>query len=569
MRGLLEQAVAKSLRRCEPEQSSCLLEELRFALQSAAGSRAPQEPAHRRLLGGIECLLERGWTLRTGLPHLPADLQAAWLGGRLVLMHARWLSQSQRWTSLVSSRLGNAGQRLAEWPRLLEHALRILSADGQVLLHVPGTTLAPLIEPLLASSVIEVARVALAADGPRENIANWLSNRLDVRAGTLAQTPDWPRGHNLICVSPPFSPASPAMEMRPLQDRLAILWGHCVRALSARPSGTVDALLQARLADRAFPAGTVSVMVGQSGARSHRCESRQNAATRAWLDRGGVGWLVLRSNSTQSAVRRAGPPFACQPDQLGLPDTSDPIGSAATVPLVQLTSRLAWCFGDRRYDATSLPRTLVHCVRGAPGTRLSGGIGDLLARAWMAGRLPEWSPLETLRAILQSGRLRSRSGLTRGGQRSVSFSGVPLEQLVARRAFQPHLGRWDWEPYGLIIDRIELERLGAQPVIYGDASTYEQLPEADRPYFQPALRRRVSSSQTHWEREHEWRVLDDVRLADLPRWAVHVFVAYARQAQAVARDSNWPVIWLWDAETERQPNRSGRRPGRAARTDRN
>lgn len=558
-----------------------LLSDVLSALQCEECVEPRYAAARRELCQAIETALVHGFLLRTCMPHVQPRVACDWLGGRLIWMHAGWLSRTREWTSLVSSRLGRNGQRLVMWPHLLQCAARTVHSSRQVILTVPGTTLAPLVEPLLAASAVEFVRVRFADDDATRNarsgasprgapatfsgmhtgagpvasvqrIAQWLATRLrdlDHRA-TCERTV-----RNLVQVSPAVWPALDSLAELPLEDRVSICWGQSVRALEIRPSGTIAALLERRLADAAFPAGTVSFLIAPTWlpARS-AVELRRRAEQRdLWFDRGGVGWYP-------SGARTA---------------TARPMGwralgecrAAGTVPLVQWTGSYRLCFSSA--SAIDRRRYLVHCVRGAQGRLAPQSATDLVANAWASGQLPDQSSLGTLLSILRSGRLRSRGGLTRGAQRCVSFSAVPVDQLVSRRAFQSHLGRWDWEPFGLMIDRTALERLGARPVIYGDAATYDALSAHDRPFFQPARRRPGRDQRRHWQQEHEWRLLGDLRLSDLPPAAITIFVAYPHQAQALALTSNWPVIWLQDARIPARPVHRARRPRRAARTGRN
>ncbi len=117
---------------------------------------------------------------------------------------------------------------------------------------------------------------------------------------------------------------------------------------------------------------------------------------------------------------------------------------------------------------------------------------------------------------------------------------------MARRRFQSHLGRWDWEPYGLLLRRDALEQLGARPVIYGDDQTYKQMSDVDRPFFQPARRRSAHSSEDHWQAEKEWRVLSDIHLTELPP---AVSCCLLKQPH---RRSSWPRITPGQLFTWRQ-----------------
>lgn len=160
-------------------------------------------------------------------------------------------------------------------------------------------------------------------------------------------------------------------------------------------------------------------------------------------------------------------------------------------------------------------------------------------RVWIEGRVRECHPLVTLNRICQQRRLRGTSRITRTTQRSVSFSAVPLPRLLRSRNFQSHLQRWDWEPYGLLIDRDALEGLGARPVIYGDEIDYARLPAAQKPYFQP-----LGKEPQQWAQEREWRLLGDLDLSVLPGDAVRLFVRTRIEALHMARIFSWPVLWI-------------------------
>jgi hypothetical protein len=119
---------------------------------------------------------------------------------------------------------------------------------------------------------------------------------------------------------------------------------------------------------------------------------------------------------------------------------------------------------------------------------------------------------------------------------------VPLVELLSRRQFRSHLGRWDWEPYGILVRREALERLGARQVIYGDEAEYKQLADQDKPYFQPRGMKNTRNNQD-WSSEREWRLLGDLIFAELPSESILVFVGTRTEAQQIARRCQWPVVW--------------------------
>ncbi|MGN6545820.1 MAG: hypothetical protein ACTHK7_12275, partial [Aureliella sp.] len=474
-----------------------------------------------------------------------------WLGRRLVLGHSQWFLGDACWTSIVSSRLGRYGRLLADWPLLLGQLLRAIQRSGSVYLSVPGTTVAPLVHPLLARSAVPCVQVDLPAVNEHD-WTPWLAAKLHLVDN------DQPFNDRQLYLSPPLSPAADDLfERWPLQDRVAIGCAQRVRALMVRPEGTIAHLLAMRLAEQRFGTGSVWVWMPSATERGSATGGDGAAANRAeqsaWLERGAVGWYV--------------PPREQLPAPLGCRQRSQ-----AETALWQPISKLALWHSDASSSKAdqpleASPRYLVHCVRGARGALPPDAAMDWIEQAWMAGHVPEESPLVTLENILASGVLRGRAALNRTDKPCVSFSAVPVDQLIQRRSFQPHLGRWDWEPFGLLIQRQALERFGARPVIYGDEATYRRLSPEDRPFFQPASRR--SRLRQDWTEECEWRVVGDVRLSDLPRSAVGIFVAYEHQAQALASHCPWPVIWLQDAQTPAQPAPSKRQRRKEVRTSRN
>ena len=153
----------------------------------------------------------------------------------------------------------------------------------------------------------------------------------------------------------------------------------------------------------------------------------------------------------------------------------------------------------------------------------------------------EHSELSALCRILAAGRILASNHLTRDPRAVVCFSELPLEEITERRTFRPHLNRWDFEPFGIAIDRELLQNLGAQPVIYGNESDWGQHVDQDRPFFQL---RRSKSDQIDWELEREWRILGDLKLDEIPFDQAIVFVPSESAAEIVARLSRWPIVVL-------------------------
>ena len=184
---------------------------------------------------------------------------------------------------------------------------------------------------------------------------------------------------------------------------------------------------------------------------------------------------------------------------------------------------------------------LAHCTRGNAGPLPEESMERYIARVWSRGSVPECNAFATLLQILEQQRVAGNAQMTRSASRCVSFSAVPLAELLSRRQFRSHLGRWDWEPYGILVRRDALESHGARPVIYGDEADFKQLNEDDRDFFQPRFTKNARKVED-WSIEQEWRLRGDLKLRDIPADSVLIFTASQSQAEQVARHFPWPVL---------------------------
>jgi hypothetical protein len=150
------------------------------------------------------------------------------------------------------------------------------------------------------------------------------------------------------------------------------------------------------------------------------------------------------------------------------------------------------------------------------------------------------SAMASLMRIVRMRRLIATNTLTRGETKVVCFTAHPLSSFAERRTFRTMHGRWDFEPYGICIERKWLIAHGARPVIYGDESAWRQLALPDRPFFQ----HRGSGSGRHsydWTQEDEWRHVDDVDLSRISPSQLLVFVPDDASAIQISAACPWPV----------------------------
>ncbi|MFO0260652.1 MAG: hypothetical protein ACK53V_03415 [Planctomycetota bacterium] len=315
-------------------------------------------------------------------------------------------------------------------------------------------------------------------------------------------------------------------------DWLAIHLASMVHVLSVRRGGNIEAALRSRLESSSAWDWSVRLLDAPS-------LTEPRLATALW-SAGALRWTLAKPSEVEPATVVSAP--------------TEIRGRKRRTPLqVKEAARLA-PFG---MDAMNAPTAfLFHWTRCPPMNRrreADSHYQQLLARvadsrkqaspetiASLSGAaLP--SPLRTLLEILTSGRLLASGRWTGNGQPVVSFSAQPLSRWPELRTYRPHLGRWDFEPYGVGLSRDRLEKLGGRPVIYGDRQTQAELEAIERIWFQMARTRRAGHA-IDWTVEREWRVPGDIELRLFGRDEALVFVPDKESAEVVAPYSRWPVI---------------------------
>jgi hypothetical protein len=468
-------------------------------------------------------LVVAGVTLRTAWPRTWSSNVERWIGLRYYFSTEANLNANSLVTSLLCSQIGRHGQQLPYWPTLLDAALRRCYLDDNRLLLTPNTTLSVPSEQFASRAKLDCLRVHVDES---TSVTDWI-NRLIKRMDSVSQGEDFDRfleelSHQLY-LSPAVEATGEVHQDLPIQDRISCALSDRLMVLHVRSKGNVASLLHDRLKCDVFPPASVylATLYGSS-VDSNKSEHSINH----WLEQGAVGWLVHRPNERSNRQLTG-----CRHSSL----VATEFTQSLCLPLSSLVESI---------ESNTAPTWsyLAHCTRGNVGQFPDESLEHYLDRAWNLGQLVNSHPLSTLERILSDRRILGNSHLTRSTQPCVSFSAVPLPELLSRRQFRAHLGRWDWEPYGLLFRRHVLERLGARPVTYGEEHDYQQLPPHQKPYFQ--LRgKKDRRTQQDWSCECEWRLLGNLSLSDLPPPAMMLFVATQPQAQQLARRWSWPVIW--------------------------
>lgn len=304
-----------------------------------------------------------------------------------------------------------------------------------------------------------------------------------------------------------------------------------VYALRIRQGGAIERLLRQRLEEQEDGQGRTFVLM-QASQNSPRAAKAEHFE---WLDRGAVGWYLPEEDRRLRLYDMHRELAAqCSPVQHSESFARTAVSRCHLQQLAAPISAIRGGIHDADWPL------LTHCTRASCGPAVDESAFTHRQRLWFQGREDSQHPLITLERICRQKLLRGSKKLTRGGLHCVSFSAVPLGKLLSRRVYRSHLSRWDWEPYGILIDRDLLADLGAQPVIYGTDEDFDRLTSEQRAFFQ-------SQGSTHdWTAEKEWRMIGDLDLGSLPKQLVHVFTATRRQALHIAARHPWSVFWIED-----------------------
>ncbi|HBE67171.1 MAG TPA: hypothetical protein DDW52_03380 [Planctomycetaceae bacterium] len=460
----------------------------------------------------IQTLIDEGVTLRAswGKPWLDSVF-----GCRLYVSHVANFDSPNRLASVVSSRLGRGYRNASDWPRLLDSALAHFARLNYRMLLVDGTAASQILFTAVTASRFPALRCELPkqAFGPGQQLVDWLA--------TILRQVDSENLRERLLVSPALVTESASRKQQnkpPLRDIASVLIPDSVLCLHLRSDGNLQRLLHERLQlarqVEHSAEGHVTTYVAIDG--------EQNSAAKQLIESGATGWYHSKQQPKfHSSLKR------CRRTQAGQ--------SAA------LDARAILQTDDSETGDTAT-RFLVHCTRAITGPGPGESAEAHRRRLWHSGVTAE-HPLQTLAQIATTGVLRSSETLFRQagsqhGTAAVCFSAVSLANLLRRRKYQAHLGRWDWEPYGVLVSRTALQSIGAQPVIYGDESTWAELSSDQQPFFQ------AEGKSKTWRSEQEWRVLSDVRLDSLPANKVCLFVLSQQQAHALSRTTRWPVLWV-------------------------
>lgn len=182
---------------------------------------------------------------------------------------------------------------------------------------------------------------------------------------------------------------------------------------------------------------------------------------------------------------------------------------------------------------------LVHCTRAPSGPWPDQTINQyrdsmILGDATVLNR----QPLDSLQQILRSGRLLASSVATSKDFPVACLTENSLIHTLSQRCFRPHLGRWDYEPFGIAVRMSIARSQGCQPVIYGEPAEKKKLNPDQRFRFHPI------GKTYDWRQEREWRCPHSLNLNKIAVRDLQVFALRSSAAEQKLEDCRIPITWV-------------------------
>ncbi len=350
-----------------------------------------------------------------------------------------------RRVAILSSRLGRALERREP----VIDALRTLCVNLAPRQHSLVTCESTATDRLVrhCGQLFGLTVVSIQPPKVRMDLAHWLKRlkRLPRQASVQA-------GQLPVFLSPPLPRAPNEREVQlPQLDQVVAHQADDLFVLHLRPDGNLHRLLPSLLSRRRERPRLVFLAIGNGLVPGQLADGLLRA--------GAVGW-----HRSGSRTRAANATYGASARH-----TFDD----AAARVVSWSECDPWVY-------------LMHWTRSQSGPWPGQTEEEYLNGLLFAECRTDRSPLSSLARILAMQRIIATNRLTRG-EPVVCFTERRLGELARYRRYRPHLARWDFEPYGICIDRKWLCQRQTRPVIYGDDRRWARLSSDEQPFFQPRL----------------------------------------------------------------------------------
>ena len=511
--GMLPPAASLSLYSVARSPVQGLLELWQAWLRLAPKNRrARAARIHSGLLAAVENVAE----LTFATPNRDRMVCESWLGKR-----AYWWPRGTlktRHVGIVSSRLKRDPARQDPVLRALRLSMSAVDVHSQHVVTSAGSSLHEYVEQ--CTTTFDVPRLRVFTPAERRSSKSWLDDILRTPGNSseyeLLVSPEaWP---STDTTSPTQIPEWREIKQVPVRDRVLALISERLFVMTLRRDGNWWKLLQPGLANGLWDAGSVRAVVGDGLCSEEVAADLQN--------HGAVLWYLTANEASVKHEYSSDQPTAAHRRLPQAEAARSAAENALTAELVREDSSSEW---------------LLHWTR-APQKEWAGEPReDHLSSKVLSEPGNNRSAFATLQRIVDERVLRATSGNTRAKVDVVCLSELPLVDLLTKRVFRSHRGRWDFEHYGIGIRKQRFLSLGGRPVIYGDEPAWQNLPEGERPWFQP-LHHRAGDSPIDWSIESEWRLTSSLQLGNLPEDDIFLFCRTEHEASELRAACDWRVV---------------------------
>jgi len=146
----------------------------------------------------------------------------------------------------------------------------------------------------------------------------------------------------------------------------------------------------------------------------------------------------------------------------------------------------------------------------------------------------------TLSNILINNKIFATSSNIREHFEVVSFTELSPAESLSMMKWRKRKVMYNFEPFGIALNRRYASEIGMKPAIYGDDVLYLSLSQQERALFQ------AIGDRYDWRNEKEWRHVGDIDLSLIPKDMVKIIVPMAKEAEMIEEFTDFEVITLCD-----------------------
>ncbi|KAA1261200.1 hypothetical protein LF1_37460 [Rubripirellula obstinata] len=415
--------------------------------------------------------------LRHGRPNRQREQRIADVLGKATVDDPdAWLKSSKTLIALTSSRLGHRSEIHWHVCRFLSRSILDCRRRDAILLVASGSAIEPW--AIRAAELFDAPVVRIAVASEKSSNQRCEKTHAEISIGSEEQSLS--------------------------RDQILLEIADRIDAVHVRRGGRISAALRSRM----LRSNDASIRVAIPPASVSKSLKSDAAAL---VQAGAVGWFDFSIDSEKIAAESS---------------TSS-------------TSSEEFSFQTDASWATQSGQWLIHCTRAPTGPWPDQTINQYRDSMILGDRsVLNRQPLDSLQQILRSGRLVASSVATSKNYPVVCLTENTLSLTLSQRCFRPHLGRWDYEPFGVAIRRSAATAMGCQPVIYGQPAMKTKLKPDDRFRFHPV------GKTYDWRKEREWRCPGSLDLQAIPSEDLHVFALRSNEAENQLADSPVPVTWI-------------------------